>query len=77
MGMQPVRETPSTVASVASKQVVRPIFWQVMHGVGVTAVDDRGFADDESLSSKQAVPMAFSCIGRFCSRLMWAFTVHV
>jgi len=77
MGVQPVREPPSSVASIASEQVVRPILRQMMHGVGITTVDDRGFADDESLSSKQTVTVAFSRIGCFCIRLVRAFTVHV
>lgn len=77
VGVQPVREPPPAVATVASEQIVRPIFGKMVDGVRVAAVDHRGFTDDEALTSKQSVTVAFTCVGRFRIRLMGAFAVHV
>ena len=77
VGVQPVGEPPTPVATVASEQIVRPIFRQVVDGVRVPAVDHRGFADDEPLSSKQPVTVAFTCIGRFGLGLVRTLAVHV
>lgn len=77
VGVQPVGEPATPVATVASEQVVGPIFRQMVDGVRVAAVDHRGFADDEALSSKQPVTVAFTGIGRFRIRLVRALAVHV
>ena len=63
VGVQPMGEAPAPAASVAAKQIVGPVFRQVMNRIGIATVDHGRLADDETLAREQVVTVAFPSEG--------------
>ena len=55
MGVQPVREAAGSAAAVGRKHVVCPFLGQVVHRIGIAAIDDVGFLDEVALALEQPV----------------------
>ena len=77
VGVQPVGEAPASAAAVATKQIVGPVFGQVVHGVGIATVDHGRLADDKTLACEQVVTVTFPSKGVFHVRPMCTASVHV